>query len=535
MVESPGSGDRSQRVSAQLERERRGLRRSLTLTTLGTLIPGAGLTRTRHRLLGSVMVIGFVVALLGVIVALLVKGPTSVALWLAARPSLVRDLGIAALVLGAVWCITIVMTAWLTRPARLSPGRSALHAGLTAVLVLVIAIPAWWVQGNARLTNSTLNTVLQGSAGDDDGLAIAGREDPWAGIPRVNVLLIGSDAGDDRIGTRTDSLIVASIDTASGDTVMFGIPRNLERVPFPAKDPLHAQFPRGYYCPERNVQFGPGNECMINAIWSEVVGDDSANPAKIKQARATLKGVVGEVLGLRIDYSVMVDLKGFQQLVDAMGGIDMNVKLDPNNPWGWTAIPIGAHWNANQTYPIDVPKKSDTRMWIPTGHQHLDGFQALWYARSRVIDAEGDFNRMVRQRCVASAIVKQAKPTVLLGQYQQILAAAGDNISSDIAVDELPAFVTLVERIQKAKITSLPFTPQLVNVARPDFDAMHAMVQRALHPPTPSSVSSTTTTTTSPSHSATTPSGGKSSRTTKTPTPVPTNSATAPVSVDEAC
>ena len=74
--------------------------------------------------------------------------------------------------------------------------------------------------------------------------------DPWAGTPRVNVLLLGSDAGADRTGVRTDSMMVASINTRTGDTVLFGLPRNLQNVPFPEHDPLHKLFPQGFNCGE---------------------------------------------------------------------------------------------------------------------------------------------------------------------------------------------------------------------------------------------------------------------------------------------
>ena len=70
---------------------------------------------------------------------------------------------------------------------------------------------------------------------EDAGALASGDEiqpeevDPWAGTPRVNVLLLGGDAGPDRRGLRTDTVILASIDTATGNAVLFSLPRNLER------------------------------------------------------------------------------------------------------------------------------------------------------------------------------------------------------------------------------------------------------------------------------------------------------------------
>ena len=71
--------------------------------------------------------------------------------------------------------------------------------------------------------------------------------------------MLGSDAGSDRTGMRTDTVIVASIDTKTGRTVLFSLPRNLQGVPFPAGTPQAAAYPNGYRCPDQS--------CMLNALW----------------------------------------------------------------------------------------------------------------------------------------------------------------------------------------------------------------------------------------------------------------------------
>ena len=68
-------------------------------------------------------------------------------------------------------------------------------------------------------------------------------DDPWADQARVNILLLGSDAGADRIGIRTDSMIVASIDTKTGRTALISMPRNLLNAPLAPKSPLRARLP----------------------------------------------------------------------------------------------------------------------------------------------------------------------------------------------------------------------------------------------------------------------------------------------------
>ena len=218
------------------------------------------------------------------------------------------------------------------------------------------------------------------------GLADVEADDPWAEVPRVNTLLIGSDAGAGRWGTRTDSLMVVSTDTSTGDTLLVGIPRNLERVPFPESNPLHALYPNGYDC---------GDECLMNGIWTLADGRPDLFPGVESPGRQSTVDVVGEVTGLRIDHSVVVNLRGFRALVDAMGGVDVNVQ---------ERVCVECHLGTSG----GIVFTGDREQWIEPGLQHLDGRLALWYARSRA--ASDDFSRMRRQRCVAGALMEQADP-----------------------------------------------------------------------------------------------------------------------------
>lgn len=504
------------------------LRRSLRLTGLSTILPGAGLRATRWRAAGTALTGLFLLIVVAMIGVLILTGPRRAGLWLAARPALLRDLALFVTAFGVAWCAAIAATAWLTRPPRLTGASRGVHAGVTAVLVLAVAVPTWWLQGNARITSETLVSVFRGSGtgGPDEGAA-----DPWADISRVNVLLLGSDAGAGRDGIRTDSMMVASVDTRTGNTVLFGLPRNLFRAPLPPENPIHADYPQGYYCPEA----APGNECMLNGLWSLATSptykSQFADPANA--GRDTVRDSISLILGIPVDYTVVVDMAGFEQLVNAMGGIDVKVVVPPN-PYGWTAIPIGAHLGAGGV-PVDVPDPDDASMWIPAGPQHLNGFQAQWYARFRVADS--DFGRMRRQRCLLGAILRNVNPGTMLTKYDGIARAAKDNLSADIAVEHLPAFVTLVERIRAGKITSLPLTTDNIDTRKPDFDAIHAMVQAALVASTgsPAASTATPTATDSPTHST------GSTRTTRptgsaTSTPAPTQSDPAAAEdVDDAC
>lgn len=178
--------------------------------------------------------------------------------------------------------------------------------------------------------------------------------------------------------------------------------------------------------------------------------------------------VVGEITGLRIDQSVVINLKGFRALVDAMGGVDINAKERvcvecSSRPDG------GIKW----TYGKEE--------WIEPGLQHLDGRRALWYSRSRA--GSDDFARMRRQRCVAGALIEQADPVSLLRRYPQLAKVVKDNVTIDIPRDELSAWVDLVLRIQKGgSIRSLPLTSTVIHPANPDFAKIHALVKKSLKP-----------------------------------------------------
>ena len=152
---------------------------------------------------------------------------------------------------------------------------------------------------------------------------------------------------------------------------------------------------------------------------------DSDNPG----ADATKLAVSG-ALGLRIDYYVLVNLAGFRQLVDALGGIKVNV----NYP-----VPKGGQADAGL-----VPEG-----WIEPGpNQHLDGFDALWFARSRY--GADDYQRMDRQRCVIKAIIDQADPVSLLVRYEALARSTKDIVLTDIPSALLPSFVDLSLLVQKA-------------------------------------------------------------------------------------
>ncbi len=453
-------------------RRRRTLGRSLGLTALGTALPGAGLAAAGRRRSGLALLGGFVLIAVALAVVAVSRGLVVTALDVAVSGTWLVAVSVAVGIAALVWIGSIVATHLATRPAA-SGGSGVVAKAFTALMCLVVLVPGLKVIQYAAIQRDLVSSMFAGrqipSATGPIPHAAPARtgSDPWAGTPRVNVLLLGSDAGADRTGVRTDSMIVASINTRTGNTVLFGLPRNLEMVQFPITDPLHGLWPNGYNC---------GSACLLNAVWTEADAHKDLFRGDRNPGLTATTDAISQTLGLHIDNTAVIDLAGFTSLVDAMGGVTVNVTQ---------RIPIGGSHDASGGI-----TPGSIKGWIEKGRQHLSGYKALWFSRSRA--TTDDYSRMRRQRCMVGALLDQVNPVSMLGKYPTLAKVAKKNISVDIPAAELPAWVALVQRIQKARITSLPFTANNTDVVNPDFAKIREMVQKAIaasNAPAPSSPS----------------------------------------------
>ena len=499
-------GARTRRLNA-IRRQRR---RSLIHTALA-LIPGAGLLGTRYRRLGYILLGVLGVMVLGTTMFVLAKGAVSAALNVAVRPDALLTIAGLAAVGALVWIFSIILTHRGTAPKRADPQTRLGLRLFTAFICLVVALPMAQVVRYSLIQRDVVSTVFTGPAmkgltpstqqtATPDAQAV----DPWEGVKRVNLLLVGSDAGDDRMGVRTDSMVEVSIDPQTGAAVLISIPRSLERAPIPASNPLHALYPNGYYCPNAK----PGDECLINAIWALAEENKSLFKNNPNPGLSSIRDVVGEVTGLHVDYSTVIDLAGFSQLVEAMGGVTVNVT---------ERLPMDGH--------VVGGVVRDNLGWIEPGVQKLDGVQALWYARSRI--TTDDFSRQRRQRCLVAALIDQVNPVTMLSKYPDLARVAKDNVSTDLQVSQLPAWVDLVQRIQKGSITSLTFSLDNLSPANPDFAKIRRLVQEAIttagKTPAASPTSTATTATTPPTGTTTKAPPTSSSSPATTATTAPTD------------
>jgi LCP family protein required for cell wall assembly len=432
-------------------------------TVIGSFLPGSGLVAVGRRRAGWSLLL--LTLLVGAAVAgfVVLGDAESTALSVAFD---VNDLMQVALVLcgGALlWALVVLAShVYLRRFTVMTP----VQALLSSILVGAIIAGGGLVAAKAASISLIQRGVLQdvtanGTQVDNGGKPQSGQPDPWVNTPRVNVLLIGSDAGADRDGVRTDSVILASIDTHTGDAVLLGIPRNLQRVPFPPGTLMAQQHPDGFYC--QDVK----NPCLFNALWQYGVEHaDNSYYRNVKNPglQATIDGVQA-VTGLPVNEYVLLDLKGFASFVNAIGGVDVTVQRP---------IPVAGHENA---YGQQVGVKE----YIKPGRRHLNGYYALWFARSR--SDSSDFDRMARQRCLIGALTQQVNPVTVARSFPALADAIRKNISMSIRLADLGAWVTLAQRVQTGSVRSLPFVEGLISTVHPDFDKIHSLVELALQSP----------------------------------------------------
>lgn len=447
--------------SSERHRRRALLRRFISLTFLSTLLPGLGLIWTRRRRLGIFLLAVTLLGALALGIYLASGNILSGAATALTSNGLKVTMGILVAAL-ALWLASIVLTARTTRSRDWSKRGDAVFKGFTALMCLAVTMPLAQAVSTVAVTQDTFGTIFIKNAKG----AAASKENAFKKKDRVNFLLVGSDAGADRTGLRTDSLMVASIDTHTGDTTLISIPRNWNYVPFPESNPLHTLYPNGFNCPER----GGGSPCWMEAVWAEA---DTRHPELFKGEGAeyaglnTTKDVVQEITGMPIDYSTVINLQGFRDLVDAMGGVDITV------PKGGIAIG-GKIENGVVTPPSGR---------IPEGKQHLDGQHALWYARSRVETGDGD--RMRRQRCMINALVDQTNPFAMVEKFPDIMRVAKENILVDLPQDELPDLADLANQMKKGQMKSVNLAYPIISDSHPDFDKVRALIKKGLARPKP--------------------------------------------------
>lgn len=240
-------------------------------------------------------------------------------------------------------------------------------------------------------------------------LSIAGDKLAKDTYGHTNILVLGMGGVGHDGGDLTDTMIVASIDKESKTVSMLSIPRD-------------------FYVKDSQV----GNS-RINEVYYNAKNKFNDNEKGLDY----LKKRVEEIVGIPIHYWVKIDFKGFRELVDALGGIDIEVENDLYDPY----------------YPLDGTYEYQT-FQIKKGFQHIDGATALKYARSR--KTTSDFDRARRQQQIIYAIKEQALKLETIFSKEKItkiLQTLKDNIDTNITPEEILTFGSYADDFQAQNIT----------------------------------------------------------------------------------
>jgi LCP family protein required for cell wall assembly len=255
----------------------------------------------------------------------------------------------------------------------------------------------------------------------------------WADDGFLNVLLVGADQGVGRWSLRPDTMILLQVELATGRAVMYGIPRNLENVPLP---PEAANAFACHCFPYPN---------LLNELWRDAVNRPKAYPypgSDFVRGFKALEGAIGQYLGLHVDGAVVINLMGFVHLIDALGGLDIYVPKELKD--------------SQYSRPQDG---KDVRIDIKAGQQHMNGYTALAYARSRHQDS--DYGRMARQQAVLLALRAQLHPCELLPKVPDLISALGSAFWTDMPIADASILARLAERVGTGNVKSIELVPSV--------------------------------------------------------------------------
>jgi cell envelope-related function transcriptional attenuator common domain len=411
-------------------------------TALSAVLPGAAHLRAGWRRTGRVLLGLYLLLLAGVAAAAL----TADLALLGEALEWLGTISIVAVLAALAWFALIVHSYVVLRPSELSAGGQVLTGIVAGVLSVATALPFTVAAQYANVSRQALDDVFD-ARGD---ARRAPAEYPWEGRDRINILLLGGDWQESRTGVRTDSINLASVDVRTGNTVLFGLPRNLENVRFPPGSPMAERFPDGFRLPPNP---DGSREDLLFAVWEYAENHPEIFGGRRGMGPETLKGAVGHTLGLEVDWYVLVNIWGFARIIDALGGLTITVEQDV----------VFGRYNEGL---------------VKAGTRRLKGADAMWYARSRT--GSDDYTRMRRQRCVFHALLEQADPATVLARFTQLAEAAKGMFRTDIPRPMLRHLVPVAARVKEAKVTSVQFVPPLIHTGYPDWAKIRRITAQAI-------------------------------------------------------
>lgn len=363
----------------------------------------------------AVIVIGF---------ALPLVGRLDVAALTLIDPGYAGGLLLAVGILG-IWRAFAVWDAWRQpgRARRRSRSRGVLLTLLAAIVLMhgVVGYYAWafYDAGSKIFTvDKPMPTPGTGATPGVDAspgtTPSAGATDPPNG--RITILLLGVDSGHARQFANTDTMLVVSVSVSQGTVTMVSFPRDISRFPL---------YSGGTY------------RGKLNSLMSAASDDPKRYP---DGPARTLANELGYLLGIPIQYTASMNLEGFEEMINKVGGVDIDNQAWINDPlYDWF----------DGTYGFK----------LSPGLHHLDGRNALAYVRSRRGAGDNDFKRADRQQQLLLALKSKLTQPDVIAKLPDLLEIAGRTVSTDLPPDLLRQSVSLAGDINAATVQRVVLGP----------------------------------------------------------------------------
>jgi LCP family protein required for cell wall assembly len=431
--------------------------RRLLHAVFSAVVPGTGQLAAGARRRGVVL-LAVAVAIAVCAVVLVLQGVDQILVWLLEPSVLLALLAVNFVVLA--FRLYAVVDAYQTRRPGARAGSSRARrafvagAGLGVLLLLTVAphavagyytyveydlvttvflsdshsdstttsLPSTSVPGStassspARQTTSsvaatTTTTAAPIQAGDDQ---------------RLTIMFIGTDEGYGRTGARADVIMVATFALDTGRVALFSIPRNTGSVEL--SDAAAQALGKDVYID------------LISSLYSDANEHPELAPEGSDAGAVVLRDAVSKILGIPVDYYAVVNMGGLVDLIDAFDGVTVNVeerlrvRLSPPTP--------DQEWRVYDIQP---------------GVQHLDGLEALAFARSRT--NSNDYVRMGRQRCVIAALFDQNGMGEIALKFPAVAQVIKDSVKTDLPIDALQSLVAIRSKLKTDEMITVGFTP----------------------------------------------------------------------------
>jgi LCP family protein required for cell wall assembly len=327
---------------------------------------------------------------------------------------------------------------------------------------LALALPALYVASTANDTRNAVGRVFNADAtdtplftpdpgADPDPSASPGSSTLPATVDALavtNILLLGGDAGPGRFGMRTDTMIIVSIHQATGRTALVSIPRNLTRLRWPTGSPMADRFPDGF----------DEYQSLTNAVFTYVDGqpdliDHYGRSGLDPRAMALAEGI-GYSLDVQLDEYALVNMQGFTQIIDAVGGVTLDLA-------------------ERVSLPATIAGERELPQSVGPGRVDMDGALAIAFVRSRRDDS--DYQRMGRQRQLLAALGSQVSVGDALASFGDVAGALEDSLRTSMSGQE---FADLLELLgDDSRIgESIGLIPPLITPGDPDWDVIQGII-----------------------------------------------------------